>query len=128
MFHPLIKLLAAKPHLLAHHAGAYAELAVLQAGEALRLVRQRTLLATCAAGAGLLGLGLAGVALLLLAVVPVAQMPAPWLLVAAPLLPLATAAVLWQRLHSTPLVLPFEPLQAQWAADAQLLAAAGAAA
>ncbi len=127
MFHPLIKLLAAKPHLLAHHAGAYAELAALQAGEALRLLRQRTLMASCAAAAGLLGAGLVGVALLLLAVVPMAQMPAPWLLAAAPLLPLALAAVLWQRLHSKPLVLPFEDLHAQWAADAQLLAEAGAA-
>lgn len=127
MLHPLLKLLAAKPHLLAHHAGAYAELAALQAGEALRLLRRRTLMASCAAAAALLGAVLAGVALLLLAVVPLAQMPAPWLLAAAPALPLALAAMLWLRLHSTPLVLPFEPLQAQWAADAQLLADAGAA-
>ena len=33
MFHPLIRLLAAKPHLLAHHAGAYINLASLQAAD-----------------------------------------------------------------------------------------------
>lgn len=126
MFHPLIRLLATKPQLLAHHAGAYADLAALQAGQALLAVRQRALMAAGAVLALLLGTGLAGVALLLLAVVPLHQMPAPWLLAAAPAAPLLLAAVLWARRARTPLALSMAPLQAQWAADLQLLADAQA--
>jgi hypothetical protein len=121
MFHPLIKLLAAKPHLLAHHAAGYANLAALQAGEAVAVLRQRAVLAAAAGAALLLGTGLAGVALLLLAVVPVADMPAPWLLAAAPALPLlAAAALLWQ-LRQRPWAWSMAPLRAQWEADARLL-------
>ena len=126
MFHPLIKLLASKPQLLARHAGAYAELAALQAGEAMRSVRLRTLMAVGAGVALLVGTTLAGVALLLVAVVPLEQMPAPWLLLVAPAAPLLLALLLWTLRVRTPLSLTMGPLQAQWAADMQLLADAEA--
>lgn len=126
MFHPLVKLLATQPELLARHAGAYAELAALQAGEAVRALRQRTLLAAAAAAALVLGTGLAGVALLLVAVVPLQQMPAAWLLAAAPATPLLLAALLWSLRRQTTVALSMETLQAQWAADMQLLAEARA--
>jgi hypothetical protein len=122
MFHPLIKLLASRPQLLARHAGAYAELAALQAGETMRLLRLRALLTAGAAAAGVVGAALAGVALLLLAAVPLQQMPAPWLLAAAPAVPLLLAALLWWQGTRAPLALSMQPLQAQWAADMQLLA------
>jgi hypothetical protein len=122
MFHPLIQLLAAKPQLLAGHAGAYAELAALQAGEAVRALRLRALLATSAVAALAVSAGLGGVALLLVAVVPVNDMPWPWLLVAAPAAPLLLAGALWTRMARTPLGLSMDLLRAQWAADLQLLA------
>lgn len=125
MFHPLIGLLAAKPQLLAVHAGAYAELAAVQVGEAARTLRLRALLAAGAVAALSVGASLGGVALLLVAVVPLASMPMPWLLAAAPALPLLLACVLWMVQARTPLNLSMELLQAQWAADMQLLAEVG---
>ena len=130
MFHPLIKLLAARPDLLAEHAGAYAHLASLQLGQGLQALRRRALATLVATAAAVVALLLAGVALLLLAVVPVQQMPAPWLLAAVPGLPALLAAVLAWRLHRGPGLsdsAPLQALQAQWAADAQLLREAGAA-
>ncbi len=121
MFHPLIKLLATKPHLLAQHAGAYAELASLQAGAAAESLKLRAGLALAAAGLLTLSVTLAGVATLLLAVVPVASMPAPWLLAAAPLLPLVVAGGFYAMLRRQPWQGVMAPLREQLEADLQLL-------
>lgn len=125
MFHPLIKLLAAKPHLLARHAGAYADLAALQAGAAAEALRVQALLAVAATGALMLAVTLGGVATLLLAVVPVSDMPAPWLLAVAPGLPLLAAGVFYALLRRRPGPSVMEPLRQQLAADLQLLSEAG---
>lgn len=98
--HPLLALLATKPHLLLEHAQAYA--ALFQ--EELCLACQvwlRTfvwqVLAVCFLGVAAV---LAGVAVLLWAVTPAGVIQVPWLLFATPLLPLAGAtgcAVLARR-------------------------------
>ena len=121
MFHPLIRLIASRPHLLAMHIGAYADLAAAQAADAAQALVERALTLAVAAAAGLLGLLLAGMALLLLAVVPLQQMPVPWLLAVVPALPLLLALVAWQRLRQRPWLWTLAPLRAQLAADIALL-------
>jgi hypothetical protein len=122
MFHPLIRLLARKPHLVASHLGGYVELASAQAQEAVRSLQAR-LVWTVGAVAGVsVGALLGGVALLIAAAVPVAQMPAPWLLVAGPLAPLLTGALCWWQARQRPLAWSMAPMREQLAADVALLA------
>ncbi len=119
--HPLFKTLATRPELLAEHAGAYLELASAEATEAALRLRLRCLLAGAALGCAALALVLGGVALLLLAVLPLDQMPAPWALAAAPAVPLLSAAGLWTAQRRRALDLSFGMLREQFALDRQLL-------
>lgn len=121
MLHPLIRLLATRPHLLAEHLGGYAHLLRVQADEALLLARVRTTLIAGMVAGAVLGAGLGGVAVMLLATIPLAQMPAPWALALAPALPLAGAGICgWQLLRQPPM-LTLDLLRDQLAADAALL-------
>ena len=90
-------------------------------------LRKRALLGCVAAVAGLVGVSLAGTALLLLAVLPLRDMPAPWLLAAAPGVPLLLALVMLLRLRRQPWSWSTASLREQFAADAELLAQASAA-
>ncbi len=125
MFHPLIRLLAAKPHLLTAHVAAYAALLGVQADAALAVLRQRALLLAGLAIGATLGLGLAGAALLLAAALPLQAMPAPWLLALVPAVPLLLATVCAVALRRTPAAWSAQPLRSQWQADAALLQALG---
>ena len=121
MIHPFFTKLVTKPGLFAEHAGAYAELAAAEALQLSARWKRQLLLTLVVAVCALLGLGLAGVAALLAAAVPVATMPAPWVLWALPALPLVAAGccgvMLW-RMQSVP---AFALLRSQFDADAQLL-------
>ena len=127
MFHPLIRMLATRPELLAQHLSGYAQLLGAQLGVAGGLLQDRALLLAGLLGGGLLGLGLAGVAGLLAAALPLAAMPAPWLLIALPALPLALAGVCAWALRRQPQVWSGALLREQMAADAALLHEVGAA-
>ncbi|HEV8691620.1 MAG TPA: hypothetical protein VGQ91_15065 [Ideonella sp.] len=123
MLHPLVRLLATKPHLLAAHLGGYADMVSLQVADACALLRLRAWLAAGIGAGSLLGAALGGVALMFVAVLPLEQMPAPWLLALAPLLPLAAAAIcwmLWRRRRSSPAG-KMAALRDQLAADLALL-------
>ncbi len=122
ILHPLFRTLATRPELLAEHAGAYLELASAEAAEAATRLRVRAVLTVAAAGCAALGIGLAGVALLLLAVVPTAQMPAPWALAAVPAVPLLAALGMWAWQRQNRLDLSFALLREQLALDRALLA------
>jgi hypothetical protein len=89
MLHPLLRLALARPDLLADHAGAYAELAVASAREALADWQLR-LLGWALLGSGvLLSIAFGGVALMLQATL--AATPTPRLLWAVPAAPLLLA-------------------------------------
>jgi hypothetical protein len=96
MLHPLLHLIATQPQLLAEHAEAYAEMVAAEIGSVSTAWKRRALLnavALCCLGVAAV---LAGVALMLWAVIPPADIQAPWALVAAPLAPIAAAAAcLW---------------------------------
>lgn len=121
MFHPLIRMLATRPELLAQHLSGYAQLMGAQLGVAGGLLQDRALLLAGLAGGLLLGLGLAGVAGLLAAALPMAAMPAPWLLAAVPALPLGLAAGCAWALRRQPQVWSSALLREQMANDAALL-------
>ena len=125
ILHPLFKTLATRPELLAEHAGAYLQLASAEAAEVALRLRLRCLLAAAALACAALALVLGGMALLLLAVLPLDQMPAPWALAAAPAVPLFGAAGLWTAQRRQVLDLSFALLREQLALDRQLLGAVG---
>lgn len=121
MLHPLIRLLATRPNLLAEHVGGYAHLLRVQAQDALVLARVRAVLAAGMGAGAVLGTFLAGVALMLVGVVPLSDMPAPWLLMVAPTVPLVGAGVCWGLLRKQPPMMSLDALRDQLAADAALL-------
>lgn len=123
MPHPFFSTLLARPELLAEHAGAYAELASVEAVLAAGEWRRRGLRAASAGLLALVGIGWAGVALLLAAAWPVAQMPAPWLLVAVPAAPLllALAVALFSGRHRRRATPAFALLRQQIAQDSALI-------
>jgi uncharacterized membrane protein YqjE len=121
MLHPVFRLAAAQPQLLAEHAAGYAELLVEEITFSGQHLKQR--LALQMVGLVCLGIALvlAGVALLLWAALPAQTLRLPWLLIATPLAPaLPGVLALWRA--STLRVPPaFTALRAQLAADAELL-------
>jgi fatty acid desaturase len=121
MIHPMLKIVASRPELLAEHLAAYGQLVAVQARAAAGQWRRRALLCTVATVAAALGFGLAGVALLLLAAVPLTAMPMPWLLLVVPLVPLTLAAACALQLQRLDEPSALAPLRDQFAADAALL-------
>lgn len=93
MIHPLFHLIATRPQLLVDHAEAYGELAGEELAKLTARWRRRialTAVALCCVG---VAATLGGVALMLWAVIPAANIQAPWALFAAPALPALVA--LW---------------------------------
>lgn len=121
MIHPFFKKLATEPSLFAEHASAYASLATLEVRElGLAWRRRATAMAACAS-LSLLALAFSGLAIMLAAVVPWQNMPAPWALVALPSTLWVVCGALWWLGSREPLLQPFTHTRQQWAADAQLI-------
>jgi hypothetical protein len=91
MIHPLLRLVATQPQLLADHAEAYAGLVADELGKTGAVWRQRLLLAAVALCLVGVAVVLAGVALMLWAVLPATEILAPWALFAAPAAPALAA-------------------------------------
>lgn len=120
MIHPLLRLVATQPQLLADHAEAYAGLIGEELGKTTTAWRQRVVLnaaALCLAGAAVV---LGGVALMLWAVLPEASLRLPWVLLATPVVPalLALICALAGRRDDAD---PFCDLKRQVAADLLML-------
>ncbi|EHR69930.1 hypothetical protein BurJ1DRAFT_1057 [Burkholderiales bacterium JOSHI_001] len=92
----LVRVCALPRDLLGAHLLAYGLLARLELQREVALWRRRALLQLVALGTGLAAAVLGGVALMLWAVVPLAQVHSPWALWAVPLAPgLVTLGCLW---------------------------------
>jgi len=120
MIHPVIKLIATRPDLLAEHAAGYGALVAAQAEEAVQQWRRNAVLVAVGVVCSIAGVGLAGVALLFAAAIPAAQMPASWALWMVPLVPLAGAAGCVLMLKAQPAAWSAQSLREQFAADAAL--------
>lgn len=119
--HPLLHLIATRPHLLADHAEAYAELVAAEIGSVSAAWKRRAMLnavALCCLGVAAV---LAGVALMLWAVIPAAPVQALWVLIAVPLVPMAMAV--WCVLAAQPQGDdgPFDNVRRQVKADMAML-------
>lgn len=117
MIHPVFITMAKNPGLFMEHASAYADLASAEVDTLTGGLKRRTVLAVTSVLLALLGLGLAGAAGLLLAALPLAAMPQPWLLWAIPLLPLLLSALLALRLRQLKSRAAFAVLRQQLALD-----------
>lgn len=120
MIHPLLRLVATHPHLLADHAQAYGELIGDEIGKTATSLKQRAALTAAAIGLLVFGIGFAGVALLIWAAIPVSAMPMPWVLIAVPAVPLLLGIVFLLYAQRTPEA-GFKNLKQQLAADMSLL-------
>lgn len=89
--HPLLQLIATKPQLVFDHVEAYGELITSEARYISAVWKRRALLTGIALCSLAVGVVLAGVALMLWAVIPAAQIQAPWALLVAPVVPIALA-------------------------------------
>lgn len=119
--HPLLHLIATRPHLLADHAEAYAELVAAEIGSVSAAWKRRAMLnavALCCLGVAVV---LAGVALMLWAVIPAAPVQALWVLIAVPLVPMVMAV--WCVLAAQPQGDdgPFDNVRRQVKADMAML-------
>ena len=119
--HPLLHLIATKPHLLGEHAQAYAELVAEEVSTASSAWKRKAALgagALCCVGVAAV---LAGVSVLLWAVVPAAQMHAPWALWVVPAVPVLLAGVCVLAARSDGNGSSFSALREQMKADMAML-------
>lgn len=93
MIHPLLRLVATQPQLLADHAEAYAGLLGDEIDRSAASFKHRVLLIAVALCSGGVAVVLAGVAVMLWAALPPTAMQAPWALVVAPAVPAGIAIV-----------------------------------
>jgi uncharacterized membrane protein YqjE len=128
MIHPLLHLVATKPHLLSDHVHAYSELISAEVGKTTKRWVSTAVLYGAAAFLLLLGLIFSGIALMLLAIVPPDDMYAPWLLIAVPLVPLAAGVFCFFKAKADPKETAFQTIKEQLKTDAAMLREVGAAA
>lgn len=124
MIHPVFRLAASQPLLLAEHAAAYAGLVSEELGARSDVLKKRLALQLAGLAGLLVAAVLAGVALMLWASLPDASFRAPWLLVVVPALPGAWGAWSLWRAQERESSEPFAKLRSQLAQDAALLRAA----
>ena len=86
MIHPLVRLAASHPELLAEHGEAYLALVARDLAEWRASLVRRIVMAAVAGVAALLSLVFIGIALMLWGIAPVSHIPAPWAFFAPPVL------------------------------------------
>jgi hypothetical protein len=123
MVHPLVRLAASRPQMLAEHAAAYVELFAEEATTAATHVKRQVSLQLIGVGLIAVGVILGGVAVMLWASFP--TLNSPWALALTPCVPILTGAIALRSASSKGARNPFAPLQRQLAADAAMLRRAG---
>lgn len=125
MIHPLLHLVATKPHLIADHVAAYADLVAEEMGAAFSRWKMRFVLRALALFLMAVSVVLFGVALMLWAVIPPSEIHAAWALIAAPAAPLIVAVVCFAIAGMTTEVSGFEHIRQQVQDDLAMLRRAG---
>ena len=126
--HPLLHLVATKPHLLGDHVQAYTELIGAEVEKTSKRWLSSVVFYAVAAFLLTAGLIFTGIALMLWAVVPSDNMNSPWLLIVVPLVPLIGGVFCIFRARSSPSQTPFETVKGQLDADLAMLREVSAAA
>lgn len=127
LFQPIIRLITARPELVVDHAQAYAELFSSELGIAGENWKRQLVLNGVAVFALAVGVIFAGVALLLWAMVPIAESPAPWALIAVPVTPFVLAIACLFFASRCAKAVPFVNIRRQLAADMAMVREAGSA-
>lgn len=125
MIHPLFRLIARQPHLVAEHAQAYAALVGEQVGEAANTLKQRAVLMAVAGALLLVGVILLGVAFMLWGASAEDSMRAPWALFVGPLLPIAAGLGCFLAAKGKPTMSPLDKVREQLSADIGMLREVG---
>ncbi|MEO7150164.1 MAG: phage holin family protein [Burkholderiaceae bacterium] len=120
MIHPLFRLIAREPHLVAEHVQAYAALLSEQVGAAADSFKQRLILMAVAGVLLLIGIILSGVALMLWGASE-GSMRAPWALFVGPLVPLVAGVGCLLAAKGKPSVGPLDKVREQLSADISML-------
>jgi len=121
MIHPLFRLIASRPQMLADHVEAYSDLVAQEVDLLAAGWKQRALLAALAFVTVGVALILAGVAAMLWAVVPLEQIRAPWALLVVPAVPALVCIGCWLGLRQTVTAQGFKTVREQFAADVAML-------
>lgn len=119
--YPLLYLVATRPQLLVDHAEAYADLVAAEVSNASVIWKRRAKLNAVALCSFAVTAILAGVALMLWAVIPVANIQAPWVLLATPLLPMVVTIWCLVTARTRPEDGAFDALRRQLKADMAML-------
>lgn len=125
MIHPIFRVLARQPHLLADHAQAYAALVSEQIGEAATSMKQRAVLMVIAGVLLFLGVIFLGVAFMLWGASQDDSMRAPWALFVGPLVPIAAGVACFLAAKGKAMVSPLDKVREQMSADISMLREAG---
>lgn len=125
--HPLFHLIATNPQLLADHVEAYAELVAAEVRGTTSVLKWQAILYSVALVCTGVAVVLAGVALMLWAVIPPADIHAPWALLAGPLIPLAAAVACLLVARTQVRKSSLESLREQFSADVSMLREVGTA-
>ncbi len=121
MIHPLFRLIASEPQMLADHVEAYTELVGEEMAGAVTQWKRQALSAVVIVVCALLAALFAGVSLMLWATTPPEGIHAPWALIIVPLLPALLAAGAWLTARAGHKGNGFAAIKAQLAADAAML-------
>lgn len=121
MIHPLLHLIATKPHLLGDHVEAYAELIGAEVHKTSQSWIMRGVYYAAALFLLSAGLIFVGVALMLWAVVPADTMNTPWLLVVVPVVPIAAGVFCVLRGGASSAPSAFDTVKEQLNADFAML-------
>lgn len=121
MIHPLVRLLASEPHLVAEHVGAYAALIESEAKDVQRRWTLRLALSIVALVCLVIAAMLTGVALMLWAVTPGLSTGAQWMLVIAPAVPAVVAIAAGVVAKRPSAERAFAGIQAQIKSDIQMI-------
>ncbi len=124
MMHPIFRVFARQPHLLADHAQAYAALFAEQIGEAATSIKQRAVLMVIAGMLLFVGVIFLGVAFMLWGASD-GNMRAPWALFVGPLVPIAAGVACFFAGKGKTLVSPMDKVREQMSADISMLREAG---
>jgi uncharacterized membrane protein YqjE len=121
MIHPLFRLIASEPQMIADHVEAYVDLVGEEMGNVTAKWKLQAISFALIGVLALLFLTFAGVALMLWAAAPPDGLRAPWALIVVPLVPALAAAGLWFTAKSADKGQGFPAIKAQFAADAAML-------
>jgi hypothetical protein len=121
MIHPLFRLIASEPQMIADHVEAYSEMVAEEVGAVASQWKRRMALHALSLACIIIAAVLVGVSLMLWAVVPTENMNAPWALIATPAIPIVLA--LWSHMAASAPTADhgFKAIREQLAADVAML-------